>query len=343
MTNLKMQGIPLHQCPEIEQLKPCIYFGKGVCPDCYAEPLHKLRKATSKHVHKKTSKKGVVRLGTYIEVLPEDWEAFKRGEGKWNCCGEVWKRPDFCDRPYILITRGLLPFDFYVRVAQDKKCINIQVSTDILADGTIIPSEERLKLFASIPKVIFRAKSHPCNLRKWTELFNRIQLSSIGRVMETPLRSRVLETKLEEGEFAYGKRTLLEDAGWDWHQFMRCNTKCRDCKKENGFTACLATPAMTHNLLAKNANREPPPRHTFTLHHIKWAQEARLMLMDMNGEATVREAYTWFAMKHPELVVGKPNWQFKVRVAIQRVAVKGEAGKWVSPEALNIKKLEAYV
>lgn len=328
MSNLKMAGVALHPCPEVEQLEACSFFGKGLCPSCYAEPLLKLRKATTKHVHKHTPKKGLVRLGTYIEILPHHYDRFKAGEGTWTCCGSTWSRPDFPTRRFFLITRGLNPTEFYERIAADPYCVNIQVSVDILPDGGVVPDEERLAEYARIPKVLFRAKSTPLNAWAWAPLFDRLQVT-VGRVMETPLRSRVLETKLEDGAFAYGRKTLLEDAGWDSPSFMRCNTACKDCHKENGVLACAVTPNMMARL--PDLQRPAPPRHTYTLHHLAWSDEARRMLAELGGSATVREAYAWFETHHPELIVGKPNWQFKVRTAIQRVAAKGEDGKWHLP------------
>lgn len=325
MNNLKMAGVALHSCPEVEQLEPCSFFGAGLCPSCYAEPLLKLRKATSRHVHKRTPKGGLIRLGTYIEVLPEHYNSFKAGQGTWRCCGAAWSRADFPTRRFFLITRGLSPVDFYERVAADPYCVNIQVSVDILDGNVTVPDEYRLGELARIPKVLFRAKTTGQNARLWAPLFDRLEVA-LGRVMETPLRSRVLETKLEDGAFAYGKRTLLEQAGWDTPAFMRCNTACADCHKENGFLACAVAPAMMARLSV--LSRPAPPRHTFTLHHIKWADEARRMLGDLGGSATVQQAYAWFAEHHPELVVGKPNWRFKVRVALQRVATRTDGRTW---------------
>ncbi len=104
-----MQRTRIFTCYEIEQLRPCALFGKGKCPSCYAENLHKLRRATSRHVHKETPKHGLIRLGTYIEIQPPMWEAFKRGEGKWDCCGMIWKRHDFRTRFYFMISLRLKP------------------------------------------------------------------------------------------------------------------------------------------------------------------------------------------------------------------------------------------
>jgi hypothetical protein len=319
-----MEGAGLEPCPEIEQLQPCVFFGSGKCPECYSERLFKLRKATSRHVHKATPAHGLVRLGTYIEILPPMWDSFKAGEGVWSCCGARWSRPDFRTRSYFLITRGLSPLSFYERVAADPACVNIQVSVDLWPDGTTIPDEDRLARFALEPKVIFRAKTTPENAHLWAGLFDRLSVA-VGRVMETPLRSRVMETKLLDGHFSYGRKTLLEKAGWNWRSFLRCNTACADCRKENGVTACAVRPT-TLLTLGRRA-RSPPPRHNLTLHDIAWRAEAQRFLAERGGRGTTKEAYAWFALRFPALVVGKPSWQFKVRVALQRAGVRTEDGK----------------
>lgn len=336
MANLKMTGAGLVDCPEIEQLRGCIFF-KGEksdpCPDCYALPLLKLRLKTAApraenrpgHGHPSTARRGLIRLGTYREILPADWRAFKRGEGTWDCCGAPWERHDFRTRNYFLITRGLNPDGFYEEVAADPLCVNIQVSVDLWPDGRLIPDENRLRQFALNPKVIFRAKTTPQNAKLWGPLFDRLQVV-VGRVMETPLRSRVMETKLIEGAFAYGRETLLQQAGWKWQTFLRCNTACADCVKENGVTACAARPPTLLTLATRR--RPDPPRHTYRLHHLKWADEARRCIAEHGGRVTVQEAYAWFTRRHPELAVAKPNWQFKVRVALQRAGVMAEEGGW---------------
>lgn len=338
-----MEGAGLVPCPEVEQLRPCVFFGKGLCPDCYAEPALKMRLSTSRkrrstpgHDHAGTERSGLIRLGTYREILPDDWSAFKAGEGGWDCCGKRWSRPDFLHRPYFLITRGLSFLSFYERVLSDPACVNVQVSVDMDADGVTVPNEERLAWFAAFPKVIFRAKTTSENAGYWSGLVDRLSIA-VGRVMETPLRSRVMETKLQEGHFAYGRRTRLEAAGWDWRTFLRCNTSCADCRKENGVTACAVRPATLLHLATRA--RPEPPRHTLTLHAIAWADEARRCLAEHGGRVTTKEAYAWFAARFPVLVVGKPSWQFKVRVALQRSGVRSDDGRaWES----EVAPLEAF-
>jgi hypothetical protein len=192
----------------------------------------------------------------------------------------------------------------------------------------MVPSEGRLIEYARLSKVIFRAKSTPQNVRLWAPLFDRLQVA-VGRVMETPLRSRVMETKLVEGAFAYGRTTLLEQAGWDTRSFLRCNTACHNCVAENGILACAARPRALLTLAARP--RPDPPRHNYRLHHLAWADEARRCIADHGGQVTTAQAYSWFVRKHPELAVAKPNWQFKVRVALQRAGLKTETGGWHAP------------
>lgn len=323
--NLKMANSGLVECPEVEQLRPCNFFNKGLCPSCYSLAAFPLRRATSRHIHKATPRRGLVRLGTYIEILERHWRTFKLGRGRWDCCGAEWFRPDFPTRPYFLITRGLEPEGVYRRVSEDEHSVNIQVSVDILPDGKIVPGEERLKWFLSSPKTIFRFKTTMANVSQFQALANRLELET-GRVMETPLRvplkNRIMETSLEEGAFCYGRKTPLERVGWYWKNFGRCNTKCSDCVKENGVLLCSARP-RTLSVLSQVQRREPP-RHNMMLPHLHWKYEAELCLRQHGGQVTVREAYEWFKNQYPVLEVGKPNWQFKVRVALQRAGVRGD-------------------
>jgi hypothetical protein len=90
-TNLKMAGSGLVPCPEVEQKRPCQFFGKGFCPSCYSEDLFPMRLATSRHTHNKTERHGLIRLGTYIEITADLWAQFKAGRGKWDCCGLMAK------------------------------------------------------------------------------------------------------------------------------------------------------------------------------------------------------------------------------------------------------------
>ena len=76
-----MQYSGLVECIEVEQRRPCTFFGEGLCPSCYAEPLLKLRIQNAKHIHNATPKYGLIRLGTYIEVTHDLWRQFKAGEG----------------------------------------------------------------------------------------------------------------------------------------------------------------------------------------------------------------------------------------------------------------------
>lgn len=34
---MKMEGVFITDCPEVEGLEPCFFFGSGLCPYCYAE------------------------------------------------------------------------------------------------------------------------------------------------------------------------------------------------------------------------------------------------------------------------------------------------------------------
>ena len=338
IVNSKMSGVPLIECHEIEQLHPCIYFDDPKVPCslyCYAKPLMNLRKASSTHVHKATKRKGLIRLGTYIEVLPEMYDQFKAGRGKWSCCGEEWHRVDFPTRRYFMITRGLLDLSFYGKVNADPLSVNIQVSTDIDSETQVlVPDMEKLAELAKLNKVLFRFKSHMGNAHLWADVVRRLELS-VGRVMETPIRSRVMETKLLAGHFAYGKQTALEKVGWKTGDFMRCNTACKDCFKENGFLACAVTPGMMARLT--DIRRPDPPRHTYDLHAIKWRVESTRALTELGGEASVQDVYAWFQKNHPELEVGKPGWRFKVRAGLNGAGDRVARGRWRLSEEQALK------
>lgn len=328
MTNTKLRGVALHEVPEIEQLRSCENFGRGTCPSCYAEPLLRLRKRSSRHVHKAASRTGLLRLGTYIEVQAAQWAEFKAGTGRWDCCGASWVREDFPKRYYFLVTRGLLDRAFYRRVLEDPYCVNLQVSVDALPKPTpesslveplggffVIPRLDRLAWFQSDPKVIFRFKTTPRNVAAFSALG-----IPTHRIMETPLR---------DGGVVYGKATPLEAAGWPLPSFGRCNTRCEDCHLENGMLLCAARPGSLARVLA--APRPPPPRHTFEKVPIKWKEEALRCLREHGGSCTVQEAYAWFGREFPVLRVGKDP-RFRIRVALQDVGVQtGERGRWHLP------------
>ncbi len=319
-TNLKMAGAGLVQSPEIEQLRPCKYFGAGLCPNCYAESLLKLRKSTSTHTHKATDAKGLIRLGTYREILPADWEAFKAGHGTWDCCGAAWDRPDFQTRSYFLITRGLMPLAFYQEVAADPACVNIQVSTDLSPDGKATPGEEVIRELVKIPKVIFRAKTTPENAALWKPLLSHLRVQSF-RIMETPLRAP------GDGHM-YKHVTPLETEGWHLQSYLRCNSVCQDCTKENGVMACAVRPATLQALPTRV--RPAPIRETGKMPAVGWLGEMRTFLNEQGGFGTTAQAYKWFEARFPAVVGGRPNWKFRVRTALQMVGTKAPQGGWLS-------------
>lgn len=327
MTNTKLKGVHLAEVPEVEQLRACTYFGAGLCPRCYAEPLLKLRVQNSRHVHKAAPPNGLLRLGTYIEILPAHWAAFKAGEGAWDCCGATWTRPDFPKRHYFLITRGLLPPAFYEAVLADPYCVNVQVSVDILPKRTI-PPKDRLAWFLAQGKTIFRFKTTPTNAAAFAALAEELGIP----------RSRVMETPLRQGGSLYGKDTPLQAHGWAWQGFGRCNTKCGDCKAENGVLLCAARPRALEAILG--APRGPPPRHAYEPEQVHWQAEARRCLVEHGGQCTVQEAYAWFAREHPSLEHGKGGWRFRVRVALQGVGVNVTRGSWALPRTQA--PLDAY-
>ena len=328
--NVKMGDSGLLTCFEVEQLKPCKFFFTGTCKSCYAEKLLKMRRKTSRHIHKATPGIGLIRLGTYKEVTEEDWLAFKAGKGTWDCCGAEWVRADFPQRKYFLITRGLEPLSFYEKVLDDPDCVNVQVSTDIYPelDGATLPEEGRLAWFATHDKVVFRFKTMAENHLAFLGLAERLGLTGERRkwIMETPLRQA-------DAPHAYGTTTFLERAGWDPRTFGRCNTSCEDCVKENGMLLCGATPTS----LAKVA-KPLPPRMTYAggvspevqMMQLKghWRDLTVGWMRENGGRATLSTLYQAAIRDFPVLAKGKPGYALKIRQNVQKVGVQVGRGEW---------------
>jgi hypothetical protein len=213
--NSKMVGTPIVMCPEIERADRCIYFGKGLCPNCYAERLWPLRRHSWKG-KAKTPPTGLIRLGTWREILPDDYEKFKSM---------------FPQRHFFLITRGLLPLAFYEKVNSDPFCVNLQVSVDVIGNE-VIPSEEKLSKLARLSKVLFRFKTLDENVNIFIDLARRLGIP-FYRILETPLR-------LPGGCKLYDPTPMSKKL--PSNLFFRCNTKCADCSKENGVLVCAINP-----------------------------------------------------------------------------------------------------
>jgi len=336
-----MQDSGLVPCPEVEQFQPCIYFGKGLCPSCYAELDYPSRMAVHRHGHPRTPLDGVIRLGVNLEILPTMWETFKRGEGVWLCCkpdcklcryGEHtpnWIRPDFRTRPYYLITRGLADSPFYERVLADKPYIrNIQVSVDVLnhefkpiaypgQDAILIPDRERLAWFNQFPDVMFRFKTTDLNVHTFVALQEELRIPTY-RIMETPLR-------IPGHPHLYGTTTPLEKiGGWPTRTFGRCNTKCEYCVKENGVLLCAVNGVYLK--LMPSIVRPPPYRlanpQVKLPEGAEWRDEAVLCMRAHGGHVTLPQAKIWLLRKYPDLEYAKGSWYYKFRVAIQRVGMR---------------------
>lgn len=213
--NRKMVGTPIVMCLEVERADPCIYFGAGMCLNCYAEHLWPLRKMSWRGKNK-TPQTGLIRLGTWREITPGDFADFKSA---------------FPSRLFFLITRGLLPTEFYRSVASDAACVNLQVSVDV-ADGKFIPPVERLAELARLPKVMFRFKTLDSNVAAFVAMAGQLNIPR-WRILETPLR-------LPNGHKLYDPTPLSKCLPLDG--FFRCNTKCADCAKENGVLVCAINP-----------------------------------------------------------------------------------------------------
>jgi hypothetical protein len=220
--NRKMMGTQIVMCPEIERADPCIYFGKGFCPNCYAERLWFLRKQSWKG-RTKTPAKGLIRLGTWREILPQDYERFKSL---------------FPYRYFFLITRGLLPMWFYEKINSDQFCVNLQVSVDIV-NNKVIPTEEKLLKFSKLSKILYRFKTLPSNVDAFVELSQKLGIPSC-RILETPLR-------LPYGQKLYDPTPMSKRLAKN--SFLRCNTECIDCTKENGTLVCAINPEKFNSLV----------------------------------------------------------------------------------------------
>lgn len=349
--NLKMVDSGLVTCNEVEQRRECVYFGTCTTSKaraCYAELLLPMRRQTSNdgeknHKHTRTPPRGIIRLGTYIEFTERLWEEFKSGRGDYDCGEHVWERPDFPTRFYFLITRGLSDIGFYEKVLADPYCLNVQVSTDIetALEDLIMPDRTKLQWFAKQPKAQFRFKTTRDNAHLFIKLATDLGIPW-ERVLETPLR-------LPKQPHAYGTETYLEKAGQDPRGFARCNTSCGDCVKENGALWCATRPVVWANL-----KRPVPVRHTQPqmksweqqLLDIQWKRDAARCMSAHGGECSVREAYAWFLKEYPVLEFGKPNWQFKVRVGLQRAGTSHPTKRsvWVvRPELRDQAKAEVLL
>jgi hypothetical protein len=328
--NLKLDDAGLLVCREIEQLRSCSLFG-GKCimssiKACYAEKAIKLRRRNSRHIHNETGPReaGLIRLGVYIEVTPELWAQFKAGRGTWACCGQEWVREDFPTRPYFLITRGVWDKEFYEKVLADPYCVNVQVSCSIFEElgGEVDPSREKLAWFAQFDKVIFRFGTTEQNAETFSHLASEIGIRR-WKVMETPMR-------LRGAPHYYGTRTYLEDAGWNWREFGRCNTECADCVLENGTTLCAARPRILP-ILAQKEGRTPPPRTIpgrIPINVEEWRVEVISALNELGGQARTRDVYEVLQKRFPMIQKLKPGWTFRVRELIQETS---ESDKTVYP------------
>jgi hypothetical protein len=63
-------------------------------------------------------------------------------------------------------------------------------------------------------------------------------------------------------------------------------------------------------------------------------------MVEHGGQVTVQEAYRWFVEKYPALIWGKPNWKFKVRVALQRAGISLGHSTWkLRPSEANLEQI----
>ncbi|MDG6918294.1 MAG: hypothetical protein JRN62_02505 [Nitrososphaerota archaeon] len=338
-----MKGSGLVDSPEIEEQKPCIYFGKTqapMCKECYSFKLFPLRKGASKktkkgHNHNAAPKKGLIRLGTWIEVTEQLWRQFKAGKGRWTCCNRRWNRPDFKTRPYFMITRGIQPQSFYEELLADPKLNNLQVSTDIVkrdpvnnpelefyiktgdaevmkSGDVLVPSKARLAWFAANPKTIFRLKTTPANAKTFDAIATELGINNTFNVMETPLKSK-------DSRRSYHTATPLEIIGWNTQKFGRCNSACHNCAglEGNGVLLCSLRPAMKKIL--PNVARPAPLCYDPANVHVDWTAEVKLMIADIGEGATRSEKRDWLLGKYPWLPDVKPAYEMHLENAMKRV------------------------
>ena len=341
--NHKLVRSAIVSCPEIEAALPCVHFNQGLCPGCFAEALWPVRRANWSG-RQRTPARGLIRLGTWKEVLPHEWTAFKRGEGT-TPEGRPWRRPDFPTRRYFLVTRGLLPLEFYRRVAADPFALNIQCSVDVLRrDGgepRLVPDEARLLELAGIPKVLFRFKTlvadtfhggvrWGANVQDFAALAERLGLDRM-RVLETPLR-------LGRNR-GYQTATPLEEAGWSSASFLRCNTACQACPStkrragENRVLGCAVTPSILP-LLQKVGNEARPYRATDAnvAARIAWKDLVLASWRSLGGTVTVEAMYEAVRAREPR-VVESPLWKERVRERLQRYGLRVGPATWRLREA----------
>lgn len=318
VTSPKLSGSTIVWCPEVEQAEPCKFFGEGLCPGCYSEKLWRVRRSNWKGGGK-TSPRGLIRLGTYIEVTEPLYDRFKSL---------------FPARAFFLITRGLEPESYYLRLQSDPRCLNVQISVDILrteTGATTIPDESRIAWFLSaIPKSIIRFKtlerdatdkkitklSLKRNVEDFLALRDRLQIPRT-RIMETPLR-------LPGVPHLAHQQTPLESAGWPTWSFIRCNSPCQGCRAENGVLGCAITPKIASRL--EHLQPWDPPRATEAdvrlvelAGRIKWGAIVCQALANLGSSAQTREVYAEVQRLRPE-VTALTFWKTSVRQALQRVA-----------------------
>lgn len=342
--NSKMAGSGITWCPEIEGASPCKWMeGSNFretpkCPECYSAKTGPVRRAnwTGRQV---TPKEGLIRLGTNREVLRADYEAFLAGRGTRDT-GETWERPDFPQRPHFVITRGLEGWDFYQLMFQNPRCLNVQVSVDILieADGTVnqYPDTARLKQFAAVEKVLFRFKTlaapqqvkdrhYGRNIEHFQALRQELNLSAM-RVLETPLRINKNRT--------YQTETPLEQAGWDSQSFMRCNSECNACPSsanelgENRVLACAATEKVVAML--ERIKNVQPKRMEHVIPKVArypWRDLTRRAMAQLGGKAVLQDIYAKVRELEPGVVANHYH-EVKIRESVQHLAQRTGPGEW---------------
>ncbi len=338
--NKKLEDSGIVWCPEIEGAKPCVemvgpqFTQTPKCPGCFAASLGRIRRSRWSN-HQATSRRGLIRLGTWREILPADYDAFCLGRGTRDD-GSHWIRPDFPNRAHFVITRGLQPWSLYEAMQKNFRCLTIQVSVDILVTPEGVqqyPGDDRLSQFLALDKSLFRLKTLAApgmdrgttfqpNVDHFQALIQRLGIPSM-RILETPLRLG--------GNRQYSTATPLEDAGWDPKSFLRCNSVCGDCpgrdgEGENRVLVCGANARLIQ-ILQEQGNITPRRIQPSPRKDIAWTAVTIRAWLELGGTAQLQDLYAAALRLEPALAQ-RAHHQAKIRAVVQKYGVREGRGRW---------------
>jgi hypothetical protein len=339
--NHKLAGSKIVSCPEVEEDLACAYHSgedrtlSPLCPGCFSAPLGRIRRSRWSG-KQRTPKRGLIRLGTWREILARDYENFQAGRGI-SSRGVSWTRPDLPLRRHFVVTRGIEEWSLYEKMAQNPLCLNIQVSLDVIvtAAGTQqIPDDDRLRQFLAVPKAMFRLKTLAQDATYHGETFqaNVKQMLELQARLQIPWH-RVLETPLRLGpNRAYQTPTPLEDSGLSSRSFLRCNSTCPSCPSardgggENRVLGCAATERILAMIEAKGntlplrINAQRPAR-------IPWRSLTRKAWLELGGTGRLQDLYARVRALEPQ-AGNNPNFEAKVREVVQALGTRVGPATW---------------